>query len=145
VFTPAGESTLAGPFFGFSWGVTAIVSLIPPFLLWTLNMDDRRDLVLIGEDLTGSGSLNMVCRLVWVVFWDTSTDDMTDFLQQTCKNKYQYNLHLTVNSYHLNATYKILMDFATMIIFSTQDVIVNENGPLSTATRGSVKTLLTKL
>lgn len=68
VVTPGGESTLPGPFFGFSWGVTAMVSRIPPFLLSTLKMEDRRDLVPIGEDLTGSGSLNKVCLLEFVGF-----------------------------------------------------------------------------
>lgn len=45
-----------------------MVSRIPPFLLSTLKMEDRLDLVPIGDDLTGSGNLNKVCLLEFVGF-----------------------------------------------------------------------------
>lgn len=57
-----------------------MVKRIPPFLLSTLKIEDRRDLVPIGDDLTGSGSLNSVCRLEFVGFWNVVPVGITDFL-----------------------------------------------------------------
>lgn len=63
-----GESIFFGFFFGFFWGVIVMVSRIFFFLFFILKMEDRRDLVLIGEDFIGSGSLNKVCFLEFVGF-----------------------------------------------------------------------------
>lgn len=63
-----GESIFVGFFFGFFWGVIVMVSRIFFFLFFILKMEDRRDLVLIGEDFIGLGSLNKVCFLEFVGF-----------------------------------------------------------------------------
>lgn len=63
-----GESIFFGFFFGFFWGVIVMVSRIFFFLFFILKIEDRRDLVLIGEDLIGLGSLNKVCFLEFVGF-----------------------------------------------------------------------------